>query len=85
MSEIIISSLISSFISLIGVVYSHYVASKKVQEELKITQKIMENELSRLKEDVKEHNHYAKLFNESMPVVKEQIKTINHRLEGLEK
>lgn len=85
MSEIIISSIITGCISLIGIVYSHFTAGKKVQEELKLTQKIMENELLHIKEHVKEHNNYAKMFSENVPVIKEQIKVINHRLEGLEK
>lgn len=85
MSEIIISSIVTGCISIIGIIYSHYTAGKKVQEELKLTQKIMENELSHIKESVKEHNNYAKMFSESVPVIKEQIKVINHRLEDLEK
>ena len=85
MSEIMISSVINGFISLVGIVYSHFMAVRKVQEELKLTQKTMENELEHIKEHVKEHNHYAKMFSESVPVIKEQIKVINHRLEDLEK
>ena len=85
MIEILISSIITGGISIIGIVYSHYMAGKKVQEELKLTQKIMENELSHIKESVKEHNSYAKMFSENIPVIKEQIKVINTRLEGLEK
>ena len=85
MSEIIISSIITGCISLIGIVYSHFMAVKKVQEELKLTQTIMENELSHIKENVKEHNNYAKMFSENIPVIKEQIKVINYRLEDLEK
>lgn len=85
MNEILISSIITGCISLIGIIYSHFTAWKKVQEELKLTQKIMENELAHIKEDVKEHNHYAKMFSESVPVIKEQIKVINHRLGDLEK
>ena len=85
MNEILISSIISGCISLFGIIYSHYMAGKKVQEELKLTQKIMENELSHIKESVKEHNNYAKMFSESIPVIKEQIKVINNRLEGFEK
>ena len=85
MNEILISSIITGCISIIGIIYSHYMAGKKVQEELKLTQKIMENELSHIKESVKEHNCYAKMFSENIPVIKEQIKVINNRLEGLEK
>ena len=85
MNEILISSIITGCISIIGIIYSHYMAGKKVQEELKLTQKIMENELSHIKESVKEHNTYAKMFSESIPVIKEQIKVINNRLEDIKK
>ena len=85
MNEILISSIITGCISIIGIIYSHYMAGKKVQEELKLTQKIMENELSHIKESVKEHNVYAKMFSESIPVIKEQIKVINNRLEDIKK
>ena len=53
--------------------------------------KVMNNEIAHLKEsmsemknDLKSHNHYAQLFNENIPVFKEQIKVINHRIDDLE-
>lgn len=84
MSEAIIVALISGGISLIGIVASYKAATNKVQNQLEIQQAVMKTEMSAIKEDVKEHNHYAKLFAESMPVVQEQIKVINHRIEDLE-
>lgn len=84
MSDAVIAALITGAVSLIGIAVSYWLATKKVQRQLEISQKVMENELQHIKENVKEHNHYAKLFTESMPVVKEQIKVINHRIEDLE-
>lgn len=84
MSEAIVVALISGGISLIGIILSYKAATTKVQNQLEIQQAVMKTEMSTIKEDVKEHNHYAKLFAESMPVVQEQIKVINHRIEDLE-
>lgn len=85
MSEAIVVALISGGISLIGIILSYKAATTKVQNQLEIQQAVMKTEMSTIKEDVKEHNHYAKLFAESMPVVQEQIKVINHRIEDLER
>lgn len=42
--------------------------------------KLMSYRLEQLEKKVDKHNHFA----ERMPVVEEQIKVINHRLEDLE-
>lgn len=85
MSDAIIVALITGAISLIGIVVSYIAATTKVTKAMEIQQAVMQSEMSTIKEDVKEHNHYAKLFAESMPVVQEQIKVINHRIEDLER
>ena len=41
----------------------------------------METKLSNLTEEVKKHNS----FTERLPVVEEQIRAINHRIDDLEK
>lgn len=46
-------------------------------------QRITDN-IEILKEDVKEHNHYAKLFAETMPVVQERQTVANKRIGDLE-
>lgn len=84
MSESIAVAIISGAITLVGVLASYKSATNKVQTSITTQQVVMQAEMSSLKEDVKEHNHYAKLFAESMPVVQEQIKVINHRLKDLE-
>ena len=65
----IITALISGGVTLIGVL----VANNK-------TQAVMETKVDELTREVREHNNFAK----RMPVVEEQIKVINHRIEDLE-
>ena len=66
----ILVALITGGITLCGVIASN---NKK--------QAIIETKLEHLTEEVREHNNFAK----RMPVVEEQIKVINHRIDDLEK
>ena len=68
MNEIIVA-LITGGITLVGVL----LANQK-------TQAVMETRIDELTREVREHNNFAK----RMPVVEEQIKVINHRIEDLE-
>ena len=70
MLESIIIAVITGVISLIGVLISN---SK--------TQAITDTKLEELTREVREHNNFAK----RIPVVEEQIKVINHRLDDLER
>lgn len=47
---------------------------------IKTSQKVTEVKITELTREVREHNHFAK----RIPVVEEQIKVINHRIEDLE-
>ena len=67
--ESIIAALITGAVTLIGVL----IANGK-------SQAVTETKLDELTREVREHNHFAR----RMPVVEEQIKVINHRLEDLE-
>lgn len=69
MSEAIIVALISGGLTLVGVL----IANGK-------TQAVMDTKIDELTREVREHNNFAK----RMPVVEEQIKVINHRIEDLE-
>lgn len=68
MEEIIVA-LITGGVTLIGVMISN---SK--------TQAVMESKVEELTREVREHNHFA----QRMPVVEEQINTINRRISDLE-
>lgn len=67
--ETIVASVITGAITLIGVL----IANSKAQA-------VMEAKVDELTREVREHNHFAR----RMPVVEEQIKVINHRIEDLE-
>ena len=67
--ETIIASIITGAITLCGVL----IANSK-------SQAVMETKVDALTREVREHNNFAR----RMPVVEEQIKVINHRIEDLE-
>lgn len=67
--ETILSSIVTGAITLFGVL----IANSK-------SQAVMETKVDELTREVREHNHFAR----RMPVVEEQIKVINHRIEDLE-
>lgn len=67
--ESILTALIGGGVTLMGVL----IANGKAQA-------VTETKLDELTREVREHNHFAR----RMPVVEEQVKVINHRLEDLE-
>ena len=52
-----------------------------VKQEYLVSQAVTDTKIDELTREVREHNNFAK----RMPVVEEQIKVINHRLDDLEK
>lgn len=69
MTEAIICAIITGGLTLLGVI----IANSK-------TQAVTEAKLEELTREVREHNNFAR----RVPVVEEQIKVINHRLQDLE-
>ena len=67
--ETVIASIITGCITLAGVL----IANGKAQA-------VMETKVEELTREVREHNNFAR----RMPVVEEQIKVINHRIDDLE-
>ena len=80
MDNSIWAAVITGAVSLIGTVSAVIATSKKTDESLKINQAVTDTKIEELTREVREHNNYAK----RMPVVEEQIKVINHRLDDLE-
>lgn len=84
MIEIIVAG-IGFLGTVFGGIAAIWAQNKKIGNEIKEALAVQNNEIMHLKEDVKEHNHYAKLFSETVPVIQEQMKVTNHRLTDLEK
>lgn len=69
MTETIVTALITGGLTLLGVLISNDKA-----------QAVTETKMEELTREVREHNNFAK----RMPVVEEQIRVINHRIDDLE-
>lgn len=81
MNEAIIVALITGGLSLVGVIISNISSNKKIEHQLDKQQAVTDTKIEELTREVREHNGFA----QRMPVVEEQIKVINHRLDDLEK
>ena len=81
MSNEIIVAIITGIFTFAGVLVTNIVSNKKVQYQLHEQQKITDVKLEQLTEEVKKHNNFAT----RVPVIEEQIKVINHRIDDLER
>lgn len=84
MTEAIMVAIITGGLTLIGTVITVIVSSRKQSKDmeaaLQMKLAVMNNTVEHLTSEVREHNGFAR----RMPVVEEQIKVINHRIDDLE-
>ena len=85
MSDAILVALITGGISLLGSVLTIISTSRKQQAELDKAMGVMQAEMSAMKEDVKSHNQYAKLFSENIPAIKTHMEDVDRRLDNIER
>lgn len=81
MSESIIVAIITGGLSLIATIISNNRTAQSMDAKLDKQQAVTETKLEELTREVREHNNFAK----RVPVLEEQIKAANHRIEDLEK
>lgn len=81
MDASIIVAIITSVIGLCGIIISNIMSNRKIEHNLETSQAVTDYKIEELTREVREHNNFAK----RMPVVEEQIKVINHRIEDLER
>lgn len=95
MSEAVIATIITGCLSILGIILSAVLQSRKVSKDfeknseladerlraqLEKHQAVTDTKIDELARETREHNQFAR----RMPVVEEQIKVINHRLTDLE-
>ena len=80
MSEAIAVALITGGLSLGGVVITCMATAKKNETTMKVSQAVTDTKIDELTREVRLHNGFA----EKIPVMQEQIRVINHRLDDLE-
>lgn len=76
----ILTALITGGLALLGVVLSNRSSERRTRDSIRTSQAVTDAKLENLTQEVRRHNHFAA----RMPVVEEQIKVINHRLQDLE-
>lgn len=79
-SEAVVVALITGGLSFAGVVITCLATAKKTEKATAVAQAVTETKIDELTREVRLHNGFA----EKIPVIQEQIKVINHRLNDLE-
>lgn len=79
--ESIIVAIITGGLSLIGVVFSNMSSNKKIESTLTTQQAVTETKIEELTREVRAHNNFA----QRIPVLEEQMKVANHRINDLER
>lgn len=79
MAEIIIA-IVTGVCSIIGVIISSQASAAKLQQQLEVSQAVMNTRLDNLTAEVRQHNNFA----QRMPVVEEQIKQMRDQIRTLE-
>ena len=80
MNEAIVVAIITGGLSLVGAIVTSLVTARKSENAIRVSQAVTDTKIQELTREVREHNNFAK----RMPVVEEQIKVINHRIDDLE-
>lgn len=81
MSETILVAIITGGLSLVGVVFSNMSSNKRIENALTTQQAVTDTKLEELTREVRAHNNFA----QRVPVLEEQMKVANHRIEDLER
>lgn len=77
----IIVAMITGGLSLLGVIITNMQSNKKIENQLTTHQAVTDTKLENLTREVRLHNDFAR----RIPVIEEQIKVANHRIDDLER
>ena len=81
MTEAVVVALITGGLSVLGVIISNIGSNKKIENALSTSQAVTDCKIEELTREVREHNNFAR----RMPVIEQQIKEIERRLDDLER
>ena len=85
MNATIIATIISSAFTLLGTIITVIVALQKSAAETDKKIAVIETKVDDMKEDIKSHNQYAKMFSENIPAINQHMTDVDRRLEALER
>ena len=82
--EAIIVAIITGTFSLIGSIIAIVSTTRNQAKEMDKKLAVMESKMDDMKEDIKSHNQYAKMFSENVPAIKQHMVDVDRRLGVLE-
>lgn len=74
------AALITGGLALLGVVLTNRASQRRTEENIRTAQAVTDTKLEELTREVRAHNNFA----QRVPVLEEQIKVVNHRINDLE-
>lgn len=81
----IVAVIISSGVSLLISIMTIVSQGRKQTAEMDKKIAVIETKMDGIKEDVKSHNEYAKMFNENIPAIKQHMMDVDKRLDNMER
>jgi FtsZ-interacting cell division protein ZipA len=78
--ESIIVAIITGGLALVGVIITTLSGNRKMQSQLEKAQAVTDTKIDELTREVREHNNFAR----RVPVLEEQMRVANHRIQDLE-
>ena len=79
--EGIVAAAITGVLSFLGVLFTNLASNRKIEHRLETQQAVTDTKIDELTREVRAHNNFA----QRVPVLEEQMKVANHRIEDLEK
>lgn len=81
----ILAVVISSGVSLIISILTIISQNRKTQGEMHESIAVIKSEMNDMKEDIKSHNQYAKMFSENIPAIRQHMTDMDRRLDNIER
>ena len=79
--EGIVAAAITGVLSFLGVLFTNLASNRKIEHRLETQQAVTDTKIDELTREVRAHNNFA----QRVPVLEEQMKVANHRIEDLER
>lgn len=85
MNPTIVATIISSGLTLIGTIITVVVSLQNQAKKTETQIAVIETKMEDMKEDIKTHNQYAKMFSENIPAINQHMTDVDRRLEAIER
>jgi len=79
--DAILPALITGGLALLGVIITNVSSNRSVENKIITAQAVTDTKIESLKDEVAKHNNFAS----RVPVIEQQVKSMDRRIDGLEK